>query len=189
MKKMAENGMIHIETDRFYLRNIVESDESDLYRLDSDPRVHYYLGNKTVKSTGEIQKMILGIQKQYEEHGIGRWAVVQKDSGQFAGWAGLKKVTETVNGYNNYYDLGYRLLPEYWGQGVASECASASLIYGFTRLSLQVIYAAAHFENMASNRILVKNGFLETGQFEYFGAPQKWYQLDLNRWKKVSGIL
>jgi ribosomal-protein-alanine N-acetyltransferase len=186
---MAENEIIHVETNRFYLRDITEGDAADLYRLDSDPRVQIYLGNKTVKSIHEIHKMIQGIHRQYEKHGIGRWAVIQKDSGQFLGWAGLKKVMETVNGYSNHYDLGYRLLPEYWGQGVASECASASLIYGFTRLSLQVIYAAAHFENMASNRILVKNGFQETGQFEYFGAPQKWYQLDLNRWKKVSGIL
>lgn len=186
---MAENEKIHIETDRYYLRDIAESDAADLYRLDSDPRVHIYLGNKTVNSIHEIHKMIQGIHRQYEEHGIGRWAVIQKKSGQFLGWAGLKKVLETVNGYSNHYDLGYRLLPEYWGQGVASECASASLVYGFTRLSLQVIYAAAHIKNMASNRILVKNGFLETGQFEYFGALQKWYQLDLNRWKKVTGKL
>lgn len=185
---MAENEIIHVETDRFYLRDITEGDAAHLYRLDSDPRVHTYLGNKTVKNVHEIFIMIRRIQRQYEEHGIGRWAVIQKDSGQFLGWAGLKKVTETVNGYSNYYDLGYRLLPEYWGQGVASECASASLVYGFSSLSLQIIYAAAHTENAASGRILLRNGFLETGQFEYFGALQNWYQLDRERWKQVSGF-
>ena len=174
--------IIHVETSRFYLRNIVDDDAPHLYKLDSDPRVHIFLGNQTVKDIKVIYEMIYKIQDQYINQGIGRWAVIEKATNQFLGWAGLKKVTETVNGYCNYYDLGYRILPEYWGKGVASECAAASLKYGFTTMSLDVIYAATHAENKASQRILLKNNFTLVGQFEYFEVVQNWYKLKRQFW-------
>jgi RimJ/RimL family protein N-acetyltransferase len=173
---------IHVETSRFYLRNIVSEDAPDLYKMDSDPRVHAFLGNETVRNIEVIYEMINKIQDQYVNNGIGRWAIIEKESNQFLGWAGLKKVTETVNGHRDYYDVGYRLLPEHWGKGVASECAAASLMYGFSSLSLEVVYAATHVENNASQRILLKNAFVQNGQFEYFNAIQNWYELEYRRW-------
>ena len=173
---------IHVETPRFYLRNIVPEDAPELYKMDSDPRVHAFLGNQTVRNIEAIYEMINKIQDQYVTNGIGRWAIIDKVSVQFLGWAGLKKVTETVNGHRDFYDLGYRLLPEHWGKGVASECAAASLMFGFRSLSLEVVYAATHKKNKASQSILLKNAFVQSGQFEYFNEIQNWYELEYSRW-------
>ncbi len=41
------------------------------------------------------------------------------------GWAGLKMMTEPVNEQRNFYDLGYRFMPRYWGQGYGYEAARA----------------------------------------------------------------
>lgn len=53
------------------------------------------------------------VRQQYVDNGIGRWAVVEKESGLFIGWAGLK-IETNVNDHASFYDLGYRFLPEFW---------------------------------------------------------------------------
>ena len=68
------------ETSRFSLREFRESDVEDFFELDSDPEVHRFLGNKPVKTRDEVTEKILLVRRQYEEFGIGRWAVVDKET-------------------------------------------------------------------------------------------------------------
>ena len=58
----------------------------------------------------------------YRKHGFGRWGVVLKATGRLIGFAGLKYLDELRE-----VDVGYRLLPEYWGMGLATEAAQASV--------------------------------------------------------------
>lgn len=170
---------VYIETNRLILREIEESDIQGIFELDSDPEVHKYLGKKPIKSLQESKAIIRYIRKQYEEAGIGRWAVIDKMTNEFIGWSGLKYEKE-VRQEMNYYDLGYRLKKKFWGRGIATETALVSLNYGFQTMGLNEIYAGAHIENIASNKVLQKVGlnFIET--FEYDGAPHHWYKITKN---------
>lgn len=56
----------------------------------------------------------------------------------------------------NYYDLGYRLKKKFWVRGIATETAFASLEYGFKTMNLSEIYAGAHIDNIASNKVIQK---------------------------------
>ena len=58
-------------------------------------------------------------------------AVIEKESGLFIGWSGFKYYKDGVNNHSNYYDLGYRFIPEYWGKGYATETCVAWMKYGF----------------------------------------------------------
>ena len=109
--------------------------------------------------------MIEFIRKQYQENGIGRWAVIEKETNVFMGWAGLKFVTETINSHTNYYDLGYRLRRPFWGKGFATEAAEASLAYGFNNLKLQEVFAMADTRNQASIKVLKKVGLKHVETF------------------------
>lgn len=173
---MLKNNKIIINTPRLALREIVEDDAQGIFDLDSDPQVHRYLGNKTISHIAEAEDVIKFIQKQYKELGIGRWAVIHKDTGAFVGWAGLKYVTEEYNGYTNYYDLGYRLLRKFWGQGYATEAAEACLHYGYKEMKLEKIYAAADVNNNASNHILQKIGLSRRNQFLWGRQWCYWYE-------------
>jgi len=51
--------------------------------------------------------------------------IVDKLSGQYLGWCGLKQHADGM------VDLGYRIKKEHWSKGIASECAAACLQYGF----------------------------------------------------------
>jgi RimJ/RimL family protein N-acetyltransferase len=85
-----------------------------MFLMDADPRVLATLFGCTPPSTVEdSSRGIAMVRKQYVENGIGRWAVIEKDSGLFIGWAGLK-IESNVNGHESFYDLGYRFIPEFW---------------------------------------------------------------------------
>jgi RimJ/RimL family protein N-acetyltransferase len=126
-----------IQTDRLLLRDIREEDAQAMFEMDRDPDVHRYLGNKPVTKIGEVEEVIRYIQQQYKDHGIGRWAVIERATGNFIGWSGLKFMTEEFNGQNNFYDLGYRFIKKYWGLGYATETALASLEFGFQTMHLK----------------------------------------------------
>ena len=120
---------IFAETERLILREILPTDVEGMYQLDADPDVHKYLGNKPVTSREQTLEVINFIRQQYIDNGIGRWAIINKKSNEFLGWTGLKLVTDETNHHKNYYDLGYRLIKKYWGKGIATESACASLDY------------------------------------------------------------
>lgn len=168
-----------VETERLIMRPIVNDDLERMFLLDSNPEVMKYIGVAPVTKLEESEEIIRKIRKQYKENGIGRWAVIEKESGLLIGWSGLKFLTEPINGYNNVYDLGYRFLPQYWGKGYASESAKEFLKFSFEEMKLPVVYAHAHCGNEASNQILQKIGMNLTGKFvdDLDGAECFWYEL------------
>ena len=164
-----------IETSRLIIREITSDDLQGMFELDSNTEVHRYLGNDLVKSTEESEQLIAFIRQQYLDNGIGRWAMVEKHSGCFMGWTGFKFISETINDHSGYYDLGYRMLPRYWGRGYATESAKACLKYGIETLNLKPIYAMANAENTASKRVLIKTGFTPAGSFMHRNILHDWF--------------
>ncbi|MFP4846407.1 GNAT family N-acetyltransferase [Winogradskyella sp. PE311] len=172
---------ISIETERLILRPLTESDTKDFFELDSNPNVHIYLGNNLVTHIKESEAAIKNILQQYKVNGIGRLAIIDKQTNEFLGWSGLKFEKQLRKEFN-YYDLGYRLKEQYWGNGYATEAAIASLDYGFNDLKLKEICAAADVNNLASNAILKKIGLQTKGQFTYEGSLCNWYILKHDEW-------
>ena len=88
-----------------------------------------------------------------EAFGYGRWACIEKASGEVLGFAGLEYLSEV--GAN---DLGYRLFKRHWGRGLATEAPVASLEFGRVDLGLSRILAFVVPDNHASIRVLHKVG-------------------------------
>jgi len=176
---------IHIETPRLVIRELLPADDIAMFEMDSDPEVHQYLGNKPLTDIEEVRKVIAFVRQQYEDNGIGRWAVTLKDTGEFIGWTGYKLITEKVNGHVGHYDFGYRHMRKHWRKGYAYEAAKASLDYGIDELGFKDIYAMTEVGNAGSRRILEKLGFRFVEIFNYDGTPLwreglpvTWYQLE-----------
>lgn len=174
---------MYLETKRLILRKLKETDYERLFLLDSNREVMKYIGMPTLSKVEESKEVVKMIMQQYEDNGVGRLAVIEKESDLLIGWSGLKLNTSEVNGYQNFYELGYRFLPETWGKGYATESGKASLEYGFNDLKAEVIYAYAHCENQASNHILTKIGFEKTGEFTEPDGICFWYELKKENFK------
>jgi ribosomal-protein-alanine N-acetyltransferase len=177
---------IFAETERLFLREFLPTDAQGMFELDSDPEVHRYLGNKLVQSIEQSQEMIVIIQRQYLENGIGRWAVIEKATNEFIGWAGLKLVREPINHHVDFHDVGYRFIRRYWGKGYATEAAQASVDYGFQVLHLPMLYAIADMQNLASRAVLAKVGLRHISVFDHDGVPTAWLEAQRPAPKKGS---
>ena len=177
----------YLETERLIIREIQEIDIEGMFELDSNKQVHQYLGNNPIKTKEEALKNIDFILKQYKERGIGRFAVIEKSSGDFIGWSGLKlnsNKKEALNGYANFIDIGYRFIPKYWGKGYGLESAIACLDFGFKEMNYEIIYGAADVKNIGSNKILQKIGLQFENEFDYKDVKVNWYQLKKENYGK-----
>ncbi|MEP7197448.1 MAG: GNAT family N-acetyltransferase [Saprospiraceae bacterium] len=175
---------IFIETERLILRELSSNDDKALFELDSNPIVHKYIGKEPVSDIEFIREVIAMIQKQYLENGIGRWAVIDRKSDKFIGWSGLKLVKELTNKHINYYDLGYRFIPEYWGKGIATEAAIAIVNYGFEKMNLTEIFGMCESENKASRKVLEKSGLKLIETFNNEGIFNDWLKIQKEDWRK-----
>ncbi len=167
-----------IETERLLLRELLPTDDVGMFSLDSDPNVHQYLGKNPVTDISQSREMIANIRQQYLDNGIGRWAVILKETNEFLGWSGLK-LEKNVNGHAEFYDLGYRFIPKFWGNGYGYESAKAFVNFGFNDLKLDKICACFEHGNNGSQRIMEKCGFQFVNNFIYEdGSKCAWYALE-----------
>ncbi len=101
------------------------------------------------------------------------------------GWTGLKLVKEEHNSHPNHYDIGYRMIQKYWGNGYATESAKVSLDYGFEELNLAEIVGTAAKENLASKNVLRKIGLKYINDFMYDDIPSEWYSMKREEWEML----
>lgn len=178
---------IFVETERLILRELLPTDIEGMFELDSNPIVHKYLGNRPVKTKQETEVIIQSIIDQYKDRGIGRWAAIEKSSGDFIGWSGLKLNTgekESLNGKHDFYDVGYRFIPRYWGKGYATESAMVALDYGFKVKRYETIAGIALIDNIGSNKVLKKIGLHYIEDFDCEGTRASWYELNIRDYEK-----
>ena len=166
---------IVLETDRLLLRKVTLEDIPMLFKMESTPEVNEFTGDPVSITIEELEKKIKGsILKDYQEHGYGRFAVIEKESGSFIGWAGLKYLPEF-----DQVDLGYRFLPEFWGKGYGTESSETLIEYGFNELDLSQIIAIAYPENVASIKIMEKIGmtFDKLAPYDPGDIDAAWYSI------------
>ncbi len=171
-----------IETERLILREFRANDDTAMFELDSNAEVHKYLGNNPVTKIEQVHNYIANIQQQYLNNGIGRWITIEKSSNEIIGWSGLKFITEEENNQINFYDVGYRFMPKYWGKGYATEATKAALKYGFETLNINKIVGAANTENKASRRVLEKCGLQFVEQFMWRDINCDWLEISRESW-------
>ncbi len=141
------------ESDRFGYRETQPEDAEAMFNLNADPEVLRYTGDEPFSSIDEAREFLTNY-SDFRRNGMGRWAIVSKETQAVIGWAGLKKHDA------GFVDLGYRLLKSWWGKGVATEASLASLKHGFEALGLKEIVARSVPENIASIRVMDKCGFV-----------------------------
>jgi len=134
----------------------------------------------------EAVHTISNIQYQYTKYGIGRWATIEKSTGNFIGWSGLKFITEIENKQFNFYDIGYRYIPKYWGKGYATEATKAILGFGFNTMQLDRIVGKANEENKASIRVLEKCGLKFIEKYYWKEIRCDWLEITGSEWKLLN---
>ena len=158
------------------MRHMVNDDRAVMFQLDSNPFVCEAIGCPPVASVDDVSERIKMLHVQYAETGIGRWAVVVRHTGDVVGWAGLK-VEHNVNGHAEFFDLGYRFLPEHWGKGYATECSRALVAYGFDVVKADKVCAYCKSINHGSRRVAEKAGLSLVTTFPGERMDEFWLEI------------
>jgi len=102
------------------------------------------------------------------------WAFYCLRSGKPFGYGGLFEIDLE----NKRAEIGYGLLKEFWGRGFASSIVEIITRYGFEELKLHRIYGLVDPDNMASLRVLEKNGYSNEGTMhDFFFARGKFFDM------------
>ena len=164
---------LYIETERLFIRPFTPDDIEASYAMNLEEEVSRYTGDGGVVSKKEIERRIMhDVLGDYKKHGYGRLAVELKEERKFIGFTGLKYLEDM-----NEVDLGYRFMKNYWGRGIATESAKASINLGFETLGLTRIIAMVLPENIGSIRVLEKLHFKYEKEVEEEGQLVSLYSL------------
>lgn len=156
--------MNYIETENLILRDWREEDIEELSRLNSDDRVmKYFLNKLTHEETVDFYHYI---QQEFADCGYGLYAVEEQTTHLFVGLVGLHNVKFNAD-FVPAVEIGWRLLPEFWGKGYASEAAAACLAYAKEKLNLKEIYSFTSLPNKRSERVMEKIGMTRMKEFDH----------------------
>lgn len=95
-------------------------------------------------------------------------AIIDQASGDLVGWCGL--LVQEVDGEKEL-EVGYSILPTYWGSGYATEAAKACLDAAFAGQLADSVISIIQVNNIPSRRVAEKNGMRIDGQTTYHGNP------------------
>jgi RimJ/RimL family protein N-acetyltransferase len=148
-----------LETERLLLRPWRPEEDLDaLVALNADADVMRWVAPHRPLTPAESAELLDRLVRHWDEHGFGLWALVPREPGAgVIGFAGLAipsflpEVLPTV-------EVGWRLAPAWWGRGLATEAARASIDHGFERLGLRAVVSIIDERNTRSLRLARRLG-------------------------------
>lgn len=151
--------MVIFETDRLYIRRYTKDDDEHFFRVNGDPELMQYI--REPRSRTDCSILLTQNIAFYQRYPLmGRWAMVEKESGTFVGTFAIIPAEHQVDGEPEI-QLGYALLKDYWSKGFAAESTMAGIRYAFEVMKLPVIVAVTHPLNAASQKVLHRSGFIQ----------------------------
>jgi RimJ/RimL family protein N-acetyltransferase len=146
---------LRIVTERLVLREWREQDRDPFAGMNADPRVMRYFPG--VLTRAESDTAFDRIQEHFRTRGLGLFAAELRDDGAFAGFIGLS-VPRFEAHFTPCVEIGWRLLPECWNRGLATEGARAVVRYAFESVGLMELVSFTVPANTASRRVMEKLG-------------------------------
>lgn len=160
------------KSERLGFRLLDDGDFEDLRKLDMDPdvRAHFPDG---VSTPQEIKDRISANRIAYRNKGFATFAVIELASGLFAGRAGFSQMED------GEIEVGYVLLPDFWGRGLAQESLRSLLTWARRNINVPRIVAYAPKPHAASFNVMKKSGmtYFKTGTMR--GVECDFYQYPL----------
>ena len=162
MLEVNFNPFPTLYTDRLILRRITFSDEADFFAIRSNKDIMSAIDKTPVESITEIKFFIQIIEDNLNNNKGIAWAVCLKEDNRMIGHFGFHR----IDFENHRTEIGYALLPQFHGLGLANEGIKAALDCGFMQLGFHSIEAGVNPINNASMGLLLRNGFIKEAHFK-----------------------
>jgi len=144
-----------LRTPRLVLRRWREADVAPLAAINGDPQVMRWIGTGAIRNLEQTRASVAALEREWDETGVGLFAVEVAATGELAGLAGLV-VPRFLPEIMPAIEIAWRFGQPFWGQGIATEAARAALDFGFASRGLDRIVAIVQIGNGASERVMRK---------------------------------
>lgn len=164
-----------IETTRLLIQPFTSTLAQAFYELTQDEGFNLFpINNYRQKDVSSALEWIAHTRLQNEQSGLGKWAVLDKSSGELLGMGGL---TPWSFEGEEMFDITYRLKFSTWGKGLGMELARALVDYGFRVKGLKEITATITPDNETSKILANKLGMVFDRQILLLNVPTELYRL------------
>ncbi len=149
-----------IRTERLLLRRPTEADAAALFGYQSNAEVTLYLAFPTATDISEAYAFLRRCETVWDE-GVAFPLGIINEEGKFVGMIELRPIAHRVQ-------VGYVLTRNEWGKGYMTEALSAATDWAFRQPDVLRVSAFCDIENVGSQRVLEKAGFIREGMMHRF---------------------
>ena len=150
-----------LTSERLQFRRLNEEDVHEVFELRSNPETMKYIPRPLATSKDDALAHIKLINDNIDTNSDINWAVTEKGNNKCIGIMGFYRTQPE----NYRTELGYMISPEHHNKGYVTEAVRTLLDYAFNQLNFHSIEAVIDPENIASERVLQKNGFVKEAHF------------------------
>ena len=144
-----------LKTERLTLRQLISSDDKEIFALRSDDNVNKYLDRKPSKSIDDAKNFIQTINENIQRNDSIYWVITLNGTDKLIGTICLFDFTND----DLKAEIGYELLANFQGKGIMQEATSKVIDFGIQHIGLNSIEAYTHSENHSSTKLLEKLNF------------------------------
>ncbi len=158
--------MINIQTSRLIIRDHIEEDIDFLHKLLSDEKTMYYLPDIKTNTMDESKENLYVAIKEskLEKRTKYFFAITIKETNDYVGEIGFTVTTDSKHG--KIVELGYFVMPSYWGKGIVTEATKGVIDYTFNNTDVIKIETGCIKDNIGSEKVMKKVGMIKEAEFK-----------------------
>ena len=166
-----------LETSRLILRSLQREDVEALAELMANRDfMRFSLGPYTHEQTQSVLQKFLS----RDQAGLpSQFAVISRERDKLVGYCGF--LHWHLDGADEV-EIGYRLHPDYWNRGIATEAARKVCDHAFSDLELPRVISLIHYDNTPLRRVAEKIGMTFEKEILFRGFPTQVFALRREHW-------
>ena len=166
-----------LTTARLTLRQLLITDEQEIFTLRSDSEINKYLDRQLSNTIDDARNFINRVNQNINKNDSLYWAITLKDSNILIGTICLFGFSDE----NGQCEIGYELLPSFQGKGIMKETFEKIISYAFDTIKVQKIEASVHRNNRSSIKLLDKFSFWNSSKHDESNHDLLFYILTNSR--------
>lgn len=176
--------LLNEESARLKYRALVPEDFEEWSAFFEDPKVAEVLGMDSSKSQKELTEGWFKLCQERYDNDLGGMNVLEcKETGKIVGQCGI--LVQELDGKKEI-EIGYSLIPKYWGKGYASEASQKVRDFAFENNFSDNLISIIHEANKASVKVALRNGMQKFKSTEFKGMPVNVFQITKKEWEELK---
>jgi len=170
--------MTVLNSERLRLEPFDDHHFDSLQAMNRQPEVMRYLSGRP-ETPEQTRAGIALVKERWTEYGFSWWAFIEKETERLVGAGCIQYLGRDPA---NPHEIGWRLVPDKWGQGLASEAAHAMAAWAFDSLAAPLLVAVCKPDNRDSAKVMARLGMRYRGEESWYDGPHATWEIARADW-------